>query len=300
MGTKLNPDSVKIKALRIQKGWTQEQLAEIAGISPRTIQRAETANCAAFETVRAIAVAFETDFDQLIKSESPDVPSLDPESAPSGPEFSAIVGMGEPATLAQPAPTFRRTWITLGISAFALAAGLVAGIGLTSRPDRTSELHFPPPALLATPVQQVQVSPEASQQAAAPKEPAVAPKAVQRHAPADVIPDRDHRAVESSLGNSNPIEQVAKVSVAAEAPSQEPVLLSRQTASPDLPLQLPVKSSALAIPEVPVASNSGSGPSVDSADDEQGPGAVRRAVDVAARKSGSFLSKAGASLKRAF
>src|SRR5512136_2732259 len=70
MGTRLNFDGMKIRALRIERGWTQEQLAEIAGISARTIQRAEAASCAAFETLKAIAAAFETDFAQLLKPEA--------------------------------------------------------------------------------------------------------------------------------------------------------------------------------------------------------------------------------------
>jgi transcriptional regulator with XRE-family HTH domain len=71
MGNKLNPDGARIRILRIQRGWTQEQLAEIAGVSSRTVQRAESANCASFETVRAIAGAFEKDLGELLKSESP-------------------------------------------------------------------------------------------------------------------------------------------------------------------------------------------------------------------------------------
>ena len=39
--------------------WSQEQLAEISGLSVRTIQRVENGEGAAFETRRALALAFE-------------------------------------------------------------------------------------------------------------------------------------------------------------------------------------------------------------------------------------------------
>jgi len=312
MGTKLNPDSAKIKALRLQRGWTQEQLAEIAGVSPRTIQRAETANCAAFETVRAIAGAFETDFDQLIKTDAPDSPGPDLESVHLEPGVSSAVGMAGPAALAQPAPAYGRAWITFGIAAFALTAGLVAGIGFTSRLNRTSESYSPPPALLAMPAQHAQASQTSPQPAAVPMETAVAPetaeapgsaearKTVRNHSTAGAVRDRNHRAVERHPETSIPVAQVATLSVAAEAPPHEPILLSRHAPPPDLPLQSPERLSALAILELPVVSNSDSGSSTNFVEGGQGPGAVRQAMDAAARKTGSFVSKVGTSLKRAF
>ena len=306
MATKLNPDSAKIKALRVQRGWTQEQLAEIAGVSPRTIQRAETANCAAFETMRAIAGAFETDFDQLIKTDAPDYPGPDMESAQPEPVVSSAFGMAGPAALAQPAPAYRRAWITFGIAGFALAAGLVAGIGFTSRLNRISESYSPPPVLLAMPAQHAQASQTSPRSAAVPMETAEAPqtaearKTVRNHSTAGAVQDRNHPAVERHPETSIPVAQVATVSVAAEAPPHEPILLSRHAAPPDLPLQSPERLSALAILELPVVSNSDSGSSTNFVEGGQGPGAVRQAMDAAARKTGSFVSKVGTSLKRAF
>ena len=57
MGSILRPDGNKIRALRIQKGWPQEQLAWIADVSPRTIQRVEAGGNASFETLRSMAGA---------------------------------------------------------------------------------------------------------------------------------------------------------------------------------------------------------------------------------------------------
>jgi transcriptional regulator with XRE-family HTH domain len=47
-----------IKMLRLSRGWSQEQLAEISGLSVRTIQRIEQNMPSSFDTRRAIAKAF--------------------------------------------------------------------------------------------------------------------------------------------------------------------------------------------------------------------------------------------------
>jgi transcriptional regulator with XRE-family HTH domain len=78
VGTRFNLDGAEVRALCIKRRWTREQLAEIAGVSSRTIQRAKTAGCAAFETVRAVAGAFEKDFDQLLEPEACGTPGPQP------------------------------------------------------------------------------------------------------------------------------------------------------------------------------------------------------------------------------
>lgn len=57
-----------VQMLRSARGWTQETLAEIAGVSCRTIQRIEDGQGAAGDTLRAIARAVEADdLDFLIR-----------------------------------------------------------------------------------------------------------------------------------------------------------------------------------------------------------------------------------------
>jgi len=56
MDMKIN--AALIKHLRNQKGWPQEQLALISGISHRTIQRIETSGNCSLESKRALASAF--------------------------------------------------------------------------------------------------------------------------------------------------------------------------------------------------------------------------------------------------
>lgn len=47
-----------VKVFRNMRGWSQEQLAEISGLSARTVQRVEEAVPSSLDTRRALAVAF--------------------------------------------------------------------------------------------------------------------------------------------------------------------------------------------------------------------------------------------------
>ena len=50
-----------VQKLRVQRGWSQEQLAELTGLSPRTIQRIERGHNASAESLKALAAVFEVD-----------------------------------------------------------------------------------------------------------------------------------------------------------------------------------------------------------------------------------------------
>jgi transcriptional regulator with XRE-family HTH domain len=63
----MNVNAQKIKSLRKQKLWSQEELALACGVSLRTVQRAEGDGQASFETSKALAAVFEIDSDQLLK-----------------------------------------------------------------------------------------------------------------------------------------------------------------------------------------------------------------------------------------
>ncbi len=70
-----------IQKLRLQRGWSQEQLAELSGLSVRTIQRLERGQSASAESLKAVASVFEIDFSQL---KDPVMDTPNPASAPSG------------------------------------------------------------------------------------------------------------------------------------------------------------------------------------------------------------------------
>lgn len=58
--------SSRIKHLREQRLWPQEQLAAIAGVNVRTIQRIEAGGIASADTLKALANAFRIDVDVLV------------------------------------------------------------------------------------------------------------------------------------------------------------------------------------------------------------------------------------------
>jgi len=72
-----------IRKLRLDKGWSQEQLAEISGVSTRTIQRIERGKTASLETLKCLASVFETDL-QTLKEDPPMT-----NTTPQGPTMTA-------------------------------------------------------------------------------------------------------------------------------------------------------------------------------------------------------------------
>lgn len=69
-----------IQKLRLQRGWSQEQLAEVSGLSVRTIQRLERGQPGSLESLKALAAVFEIDLSRL---QEPDM------TAPEAPGVSA-------------------------------------------------------------------------------------------------------------------------------------------------------------------------------------------------------------------
>ncbi|ALB63743.1 FIG00554263: hypothetical protein [Cronobacter condimenti 1330] len=55
----------QIRALRLARAWSQEQLAELASVSVRTIQRIEKGEPPSLETLSALAAVFETPVEAL-------------------------------------------------------------------------------------------------------------------------------------------------------------------------------------------------------------------------------------------
>lgn len=58
-----------IKKMRLERHWSQEQLAEMSGLSIRTIQRIENGENAGLESLKALAAVFETDIKDSDKKE---------------------------------------------------------------------------------------------------------------------------------------------------------------------------------------------------------------------------------------
>ena len=60
-----------VQKLRLQKGWSQQQLADLSGLSVRTIQRIEQGQSASVESLKSLAAVFEIDFSTLQESAMP-------------------------------------------------------------------------------------------------------------------------------------------------------------------------------------------------------------------------------------
>jgi transcriptional regulator with XRE-family HTH domain len=297
MGTKLNPDGIKIRTLRVQRGWTQEQLAEIAGISLRTIQRAEAANSAAFETIRAIAAAFETDFDQLLKNEPCQAVN---QEMPMANSLSMIppYPMPEQIVVRQPAVNMRRSWGALLIAVPTLAMGLTIGIFITDHLHKHSEpLPSASHAVSTAPLHVAESSRSLPSDKDLPRAAVLKPRLVRDPASKHEISKPEMAGTNEKQAPFSSLAQEADPSASAKAPSLQ---LVQPSSPPDLLMQSPTPIVPLAIAEIPIDWNAASSLSVDSIQESQEPGAVRQALGIAARKTSGFISKARASIKRAF
>lgn len=54
-----------IRKMRLEKGWSQEELAHMTGLSVRTIQRIERGHKPGLESLKSIAAVFEVDINSL-------------------------------------------------------------------------------------------------------------------------------------------------------------------------------------------------------------------------------------------
>ena len=63
---------MNVKRLRIEKGWSQEHLSKITGISVRTIQRVENGHSSSLETRNALAAVFEFDSSTMASGQTLD------------------------------------------------------------------------------------------------------------------------------------------------------------------------------------------------------------------------------------
>lgn len=59
-----------VQQRRQEKGWSQEHLAQISGLSVRTIQRIENGHSAGLDSLKALAAVFETDISMLTQEKN--------------------------------------------------------------------------------------------------------------------------------------------------------------------------------------------------------------------------------------
>lgn len=56
---------MSVQKMRLQHGWSQQQLADASGLSVRTVQRIEAGFPASTESLKSLAAVFEVDFSSL-------------------------------------------------------------------------------------------------------------------------------------------------------------------------------------------------------------------------------------------
>ena len=69
--------SEKIKAYRLKNAWSQEQLAQLASLSVRTVQRIESGHTPGLETISALASVFNVTVSELSEETDPTSEALD-------------------------------------------------------------------------------------------------------------------------------------------------------------------------------------------------------------------------------
>jgi transcriptional regulator with XRE-family HTH domain len=78
----MNISGENVKRLRLERGWTQEQLAALSGRNVRTIQRVEKSGICDLETRSALAAVFQVDAIQLDGAKK-----IEQTKAPEGDDF---------------------------------------------------------------------------------------------------------------------------------------------------------------------------------------------------------------------
>jgi DNA-binding XRE family transcriptional regulator len=115
-----------IQELRLQRGWSQEELAEVSGLSVRTVQRIERGQPGSLETLKALAAVFEIDFNRLKE------PALD---ADQSPDIRADEVLAQ-AHVRRGSPKGR---ITLALQGLSLAVGLALALAVAAMAWRAHE-----------------------------------------------------------------------------------------------------------------------------------------------------------------
>lgn len=113
-----------VRKLRLERGWSQEQLAQLTGLNIRTIQRIESGHKAGLESLNALAAVFEVELSQLNPQEQPAMSDITMETTD---------------TKSEPTETYNAKYARAKIlilgARFALIICLLFGINFATSPD---------------------------------------------------------------------------------------------------------------------------------------------------------------------
>jgi transcriptional regulator with XRE-family HTH domain len=112
-----------IQKLRLQRGWSQQQLADLSGLSVRTIQRIEQGQVASTESLKSLAAVFEIEFSTLQE------PDMNTATAPTTP---ASFDAEEALAFAQ---VRKLKGFYLHLTQYVIVVTLLLGINLWAHPQ---------------------------------------------------------------------------------------------------------------------------------------------------------------------
>ncbi|AOZ50464.1 MULTISPECIES: 2TM domain-containing protein [Chromobacterium] len=118
-----------IQKLRLQRGWSQQQLADLSGLSVRTVQRIERGQGASVESLKSLASVFEIDFSEL--NQEPAMTDLTAPDTASAPVASREL---EEMLALQHVNRLKRFYRHL--AQYALVMALLAAVNLLTSPHR--------------------------------------------------------------------------------------------------------------------------------------------------------------------
>jgi len=112
-----------IQKLRLKRGWSQQQLADLSGLSVRTVQRIEQGQVASTESLKSLAAVFEIDFSTLQE------PGMNTTTAPASP---AAFNADEALAFAH---VRKLKSFYLHLAQYVVVVTLLLGINLWTRPQ---------------------------------------------------------------------------------------------------------------------------------------------------------------------
>ncbi len=101
--------SLVIQKLRLQRGWSQQQLADFSGLSVRTVQRIESGQKATAESLKSLAAVFEVEFQELRAAVDEGMQPEPAAEAPPEPPDPAAMNVDPITRPCQPRPAVAAT-----------------------------------------------------------------------------------------------------------------------------------------------------------------------------------------------
>ena len=112
-----------IQKLRLQRGWSQQQLADLSGLSVRTIQRLEQGHVASTESLKSLAAVFDMDFSTL---QEPDMNTATTSTTPAAFDAQEALAFAQVRKL---------KGFYLHIAQYVIVVTLLLGINLWTHPQ---------------------------------------------------------------------------------------------------------------------------------------------------------------------